>query len=303
MEMSRSCYLNSQNRRNNLARAIFQNAILSGKLGDTVYARNKGGYYVRAYVPPVQPDTVAQTDARDSFSASSLAWNALTASEHAAWNAYANEYFKAKKPNGTVSYSGRNAFISLRNAVANGNRKTRPHKLYADNWNILAHTSIPFLASNTPMLKTFSPNIKTFKNIPLSIKATNFLIRSDGVGRFTIRPLPIPNPQAAAPIFRCPVTNQPVGYVLIASNILAHKSNFVQNPHHTIIGAFPPPTITWGWLPTYSSIIFFFYLADPSIPDHLVQYNIGDIVRLEAWALSLEGSFSRIGSEVFTIIS
>jgi len=98
-----------------MARATFINAILSGKLNGTVYARNKGGAYIRNWVKPTNPKTAAQSSVRSFFSDSSKTWKTLETSVKNAWNYYATSYFKAKRIKPGVVYSGFNAFQSLFN--------------------------------------------------------------------------------------------------------------------------------------------------------------------------------------------
>jgi|WetSurMetagenome_2_1015567.scaffolds.fasta_scaffold263639_2 hypothetical protein len=98
-----------------MARAVFLNAELTGKLGGQVYARNKGGAYVRAHVVPTNPRTVRQQKIRSGFSSSAKTWNVITQADRNAWNAYAATFFTPKKVKPGVTYSGFSAFQSLFN--------------------------------------------------------------------------------------------------------------------------------------------------------------------------------------------
>lgn len=67
----------------------YQNAILRGKLGGTVYSANRYGEYARQYVKPVNPNTLAQATARGNFSEAVGLWHSLTTTQKDAWQAFA----------------------------------------------------------------------------------------------------------------------------------------------------------------------------------------------------------------------
>jgi len=63
---------------------------ISGKIGDDVYARNRGGLAVRTLGSWIQPDTPGQVSSRAAMSAISKAWSSfLTPGQRSAWWTYA----------------------------------------------------------------------------------------------------------------------------------------------------------------------------------------------------------------------
>lgn len=63
---------------------------IRGKIGSSVFSRNKGGAYVRTKVTPVNPRTAKQQQVRQNFGQNSKAWSGtLTDAQRAAWNAFA----------------------------------------------------------------------------------------------------------------------------------------------------------------------------------------------------------------------
>jgi hypothetical protein len=132
-----------------MARATFINAVLSGKLDGQVYARNKGGAYVRAWVKPTNPKTQQQASVRSAFSDISKTFSAFNARTKEQWNYFATSYFKPKKIKPGVIYSGFNAFQSLMNAQKQAQRNYRS-------------TTIPFPATTTAT----STNIEVNSVIP-----------------------------------------------------------------------------------------------------------------------------------------
>ncbi|MEX0594916.1 MAG: hypothetical protein WD512_00315 [Candidatus Paceibacterota bacterium] len=100
---------------------------LRGKIGGTVYSRNKSGAYARAKVTPVNPQTVRQQTARYSFGNNSILFQNLSVSAKDCWETFARTHFNPLKGNSTGIYSGGNAFVALRSSINQGNNyKTVP---------------------------------------------------------------------------------------------------------------------------------------------------------------------------------
>lgn len=59
---------------------------ISGKLNGTVFARNKGGHYMRSKSHPTNPRSLAQIAVRAAFGAISQLWRGLTSEQRNAWN-------------------------------------------------------------------------------------------------------------------------------------------------------------------------------------------------------------------------
>lgn len=65
---------------------------ISGKLNGTVFAKNKGGHYMRSKSKPSNPKTSWQVAVRARFGAIAQLWGALTQAQRNAWNAMASEF-------------------------------------------------------------------------------------------------------------------------------------------------------------------------------------------------------------------
>lgn len=63
-----------------------------GKIGGTVFSRNKGGAFARNKVTPVNPNTLAQQAIRNVFGFVSGAWRGLTQAQRNAWNEAVNQW-------------------------------------------------------------------------------------------------------------------------------------------------------------------------------------------------------------------
>ena len=97
---------------------------LSGKLGGMIFARNKGGAYVKAFATPTNPNTEAQKKARTMFGLAVSAWHAIADTSKQEWNQFATTVFKPKHGAPGVVYSGFNAYVSCRNVLLNLSRLT-----------------------------------------------------------------------------------------------------------------------------------------------------------------------------------
>lgn len=79
---------------------------ISGKLNGTVFARNKGGHYMRSKSNPINPRTVAQQAVRASFGAIAQLWRGLTNAQRDAWAAAASDFPYQNKLGDTKILSG-----------------------------------------------------------------------------------------------------------------------------------------------------------------------------------------------------
>lgn len=68
-------------------------ADIRGSVGNQTFARNQGGFYVRARTSPAQPDTPAQLACRGVVTNLSQYWSTdLTAQQRADWRSYAHQH-------------------------------------------------------------------------------------------------------------------------------------------------------------------------------------------------------------------
>ncbi|WP_118774640.1 hypothetical protein [Culturomica massiliensis] len=91
---------------------------LSGKAGNIVAARNRGGLYVKPRRIPRNPRTSAQMNTRGILSSNSKSWEGLTQAQREAWNAAAINYQGSKNFGENVKLSGINAFVKFNNNLS-----------------------------------------------------------------------------------------------------------------------------------------------------------------------------------------
>lgn len=85
---------------------------ISGSIGSWVFARNKGGQYIRNRAIPINPNTERQDTVRASMAYLTDRWaNTLTGAQRAAWNLYASSVSMKNRIGETIYHSGFNHFI------------------------------------------------------------------------------------------------------------------------------------------------------------------------------------------------
>jgi hypothetical protein len=90
-----------------------------GSVGGTVYSRNKGGAYARGRVVPINRATPKQTVVRNNFAANSKLWSGtLTATQRAAWTAFAAANPSVNVLGASIILSGIAMMMSLNQVLA-----------------------------------------------------------------------------------------------------------------------------------------------------------------------------------------
>jgi len=65
---------------------------IAGKVGGSIFSRNRGGAYVKNRVIPSNPKTPAQNAVRSAFGSIAQSWRSLTKGQRAAWNSATANY-------------------------------------------------------------------------------------------------------------------------------------------------------------------------------------------------------------------
>ncbi|MFQ5445942.1 MAG: hypothetical protein ACE5FF_03325 [Saprospiraceae bacterium] len=86
---------------------------LSGKINGSVAARNRGGAYLRTKVTPSNPQTAAQSTARNLMTQYAQAWRGLTVAQRAAWNGAVDGFQTTDVFGDLRTPSGENLYIRL----------------------------------------------------------------------------------------------------------------------------------------------------------------------------------------------
>jgi len=88
-------------------------AAMSGKMAGNVYARNKGGAYMRNWVKPTNPATTAQQNQRNTLALKSAAWRTLTDEQRASWKSWAEDNPVLDRLGSSVILSGAQAYTKI----------------------------------------------------------------------------------------------------------------------------------------------------------------------------------------------
>jgi len=92
---------------------------MRGKLNGSVFAKNRGGAYVRTKVTPVNPSTAAQTTVRAALTSFSQAWRNLTQAQRDAWNGAVSNFTGTDIFGDIKTPSGINLYNKLNLNLAN----------------------------------------------------------------------------------------------------------------------------------------------------------------------------------------
>lgn len=85
----------------------------SGKLGGQVFAKNRGGAYIRTKTTPLNPQTTAQMSIRGIFASISSSWSQLTEANRQTWNNFVSDYARTDVFGDLRNPSGKNLFQRL----------------------------------------------------------------------------------------------------------------------------------------------------------------------------------------------
>lgn len=118
---------------------------LTGKAGNTVFARTKSGTVARDFVIPTNPNTDAQQFVRNNLTDSSTTWRTMSAIRVKAWNQYAKNIKRRSRGGQLRSMNGINAFTAL---------------------------TTKFLQVNPNGVIPMDPPVAPFKGDPISLSAT-----------------------------------------------------------------------------------------------------------------------------------
>lgn len=91
---------------------------VSGRVAGVVFARNRGGAYVRNGPSPVQPRTIYQQAVRNALAVASAAWNDLTDNQRQAWSEWAKLNPIKNRIGESVTLQGNAAYVQLNSRLA-----------------------------------------------------------------------------------------------------------------------------------------------------------------------------------------
>jgi|WetSurMetagenome_2_1015567.scaffolds.fasta_scaffold09739_8 hypothetical protein len=264
---------------------------MKGKLGGMVFSRNNAGKTIRAYVVPTDAKSQQQISVRSGFATAVSKWNSLTAAFRTNWNSFAATIFKPKRGSKATAYSGYQAFASLNLLL-----KSLTDHDYTAHFSPTTITATLYELADAiaePPVVQFNATIQTSAADPLSLAFSNAAFTpSTGLFSFTLGLNPAP--QASAPIFKNPITDEPVGFALYASTVISPGSSRAPNLEAYLLGIVNPIDTITGWS---SASEFTMTWTVPS--DYLnalkAGFATGQDIFVTAYAISGNGQAAKIG--------
>lgn len=281
---------------------------LSGKLAGNVFARGKGGAYVRQFVPPVQPKSPAQIRARTAFAAGARAFASLTSDQKASYNQFAINGFSPKSPKTGVTYSGCSAFASLKNQALACMQAAGATQTITDAPTIYNCVTVDFFTPNTAPSGIFSAQVMGTNEgeyfVP-SLKALSIAAGATGASKITISmensgydPATFGNP-----VFQDPVTNERFGFALYASKRIADGSTKPAQVQKFIMAVIKPLDQSGETDVPQGPDWEFNISTSPTVAESKYTLFPGDVVDCDLYAVSETGRSLLIGSMQTSLVS
>ena len=93
-------------------------AKISGRVGGSIFANNRGGNYVKNFAVPVNPNTTPQQEVRSALSDLVVGWlDDLTDTQRAAWETYGENVAMTNRIGDTIFLTGQQHYIRSNSAL------------------------------------------------------------------------------------------------------------------------------------------------------------------------------------------
>jgi hypothetical protein len=274
---------------------------LRGKMGGMVFARNRGGAYVRQFAKPVDPKTIAQLTARGKFGSSSSNYHGLSDSVKTMWNNFASSVFNPKTGTRGVP-SGFNAFVSLLNTINNAKPFT---SFVLTGTAPLVVTEIPFGISDIPPSFALESNFKVTTLgpgfIPFSLGEVSNISYTPGSvssafsGSFAIDTSGFIGSGTTSNVISDAKDNK-FGFKVFMSNPVAQASMFIQNPYLIDLGTIPALALTTP--ANLSEGLTIDYVATLASANYQSLPMENQFVQISIFQISSTGMLLKIGSQI-----
>lgn len=286
-----------------MARVTFINAILTGKLGGTVYSKNKGGAYTRQLVTPTNPRTPAQIQARGRFNQAATGYSNVPETVKQGWNAFAVDFFSPKKIKSGVTYTGFNAYVSVNSASLNA----KALKSATDpSITLPATTTATFLDFQQKVsapLSGLSAQIQgATPAIAINVTLNDFIYSGGGLttlklGLAAAGGAPITTP----PVFKDFNGGIEVGYIVYGSSPMQNAQAQPKKAEQLVVAVVPPFGTLTGW--TSGDELVLELGAVTSVGGTKFTYATGQFAKFTCYAINKYGQMQLIGSVVSEIVA
>lgn len=291
---------------------------LSGKMGGIVFSRNKAGAYIRQYVIPPDPNTLAQQNARASFGSAAASWHNLTNAQKMQWQSFALSGFSPFKPSVGVAYTGFNAYVSLLNTVQNANNKILDPVLAADfvfssNGGAITPASSQSYQLGVQPPVSPNPDGRMFDGTgaaivlgvnSVALNSTTMAITVSLSADYSTSDAPIGH-QAGEDVFigseMVDGIGNPVGYTVYVSNAVQQAQDFINNPHLINAGYIAQAKDMAG-LGLQGNVFTMVFKSKVLLTaSYQALPAPGEIRRITLYQVSLDGRHKLIGARTCTV--
>lgn len=266
--------------------------MLSGKLGGNVFSHNRAGQYIRQYVVPVNPATLAQGRARNQFASGSSSYHSLTPAQKAAWGNFAQSVFNPKVGANNGQFSGFNAYTALKTAVNNGQSINQTVTMqFNGSAPSSPPTFTPFAFSNTPPTFAQQSNIGQTAGAPLNLNIQSATVGDDGSFSVNIGVGSLGGANVAD--FEDGAGNE-FGFLIQCSNSKPQAGMFYDNPFRYTLGYVEHPTVD----PTDLTGLQDFDITSTTninVGDYQSFPQVDDYVKLTVYQVSVTGMIALLG--------
>lgn len=270
---------------------------IRGKLAGSVFSRNRAGAYIRQFVVPVNPRTLAQDRARGRFAAAAALWHSLDANVKSEWGAYAESVFSPKIGINAGQFSGFNAHTSLRSVVENGNSINQLYDWSVNGAPLAVQPVVaPFAVPITPPEYQVEPAFKTdVPGISATIEIGSAQVSQDGSHEITLN---VDNPGlegSQVEGFLDPNDN-PIGFLFQMSQANPQDGMFYANPYRYTLGYTQIPDTGAAELADLTTITVK-SLSNVDASDYQSFPYENQYVKVSAFVVSQHGQLVCVGSK------
>jgi len=270
---------------------------LSGKLGGYVFSRNGSGAYIRQYVKPINPNSVAQAAARQLFTNAASSYHALVDFQKANWSDFAKNLYNPLVGPNDGQFSGFNAYVACNIAVQGANKGLDLVNFFplGDPLSPATQISIPSVVN--PSSNTLSTSVMSEGGIAISLAGA--VINESFPGEFSLN-IQYNVGGGGAPAGQkikselTSGTGQRIGIGLYMSNGVQQRHDFVNSPY--LFKVFQTGLLTFGDLDGISNIVSEFVLKADQFTDYKEAPIEGNYVRFTPFIYSEFGQIAKLAS-------
>lgn len=160
----------------------FIGAGMSGSMGGITASKNKAHQYFRVRHRPVQPNSVAQINAKNRFGSGAGIFRALSAINKALWNNFAQIIYSPRNTTNNGQFSGQQACQALSTSFNNAVAENRTFDVQTNGAPISgSETFVPFIGPlDIPPVLASNANLLLRPSGSVSQQLTSAFLKTDG---------------------------------------------------------------------------------------------------------------------------